>query len=987
MTMPSGRRTALKHVRAFALGIAVIFSLAACGGGDNPPLPTSPAPPAGSVAQAATISQQPRALEVIEGDTALFTVTASGTAPLSYQWRRDGVDIAGATGDTLSLANASLTLDGGSYIVVVSNSAGTAQSAAALLRVQAGQAPVILAQPLGLAGPTIGLLHVVTGTPARLSVVAEGRPAPSYQWRRNGVAITGATAPDFVSDPLDANDVGTVFDVLVSNRLGSTLSAVAQVRIAAQAQAPAITSQPDSVTVSAAASATFRVIASGVPSPNYQWTRNGQPIAGANQSELTLRTLVAADSGDRFAVIVSNDAGSATSTTALLNISNANPAAMLELLAGAPGGGGHVDGVGRNARLEGPRSVAIDAAGTIYFTDGHALRKATPGNEVVTVAAWKSTDSAITLASSGDSGARSGGVGFNNPGQIALDRDGNVFVADTGNHAIRKVTPAGILSTIAGRALGRGRPDATAQPGSAARFDAPEGIAVDSTGNVFVADTGNDVIRRITPAGEVTTYAGTGNHGSADGALTAATFRSPAVLTFASNGDLLVGDDDRVRRITATTVTTLVARLPSSSPVTGLAVEPGGVIYVTQGLIQGTSRISAIMTDGATVATLAGSATSGFADATGADARFDQPRGLAVTAAGAVLVADHGNNVLRFVGINSTVSTIAGRPELPQPATGGDGVGAQARFNFVTAQSQKARGDANVAAGPTGLVYVADNCAVRVLDTGNANAVSTLAGSTTCGSVDATGSAARFRGISGIAVSSGAGSEPVIWVSDNRAVIRRVTLQGEVTTPLGEVGARETVDGTGNQAHFDSPRGLFFDAPRRRLIVVEDNRVRAVASDMSVVTYAGDGLVGSDNGAGDTASFVVPVAAAADPDGNVLVTDTNAELRKITPGSTLQTRNVSHLAGRYPPGFSDGPGSLASFTHLAGIAIDSTGVAYVADTGNHAIRIVTPSGFVSTLALTSAQGERLLFPWGVALKDDKHLIVTAEDAVYQITLP
>jgi streptogramin lyase len=185
-------------------------------------------------------------------------------------------------------------------------------------------------------------------------------------------------------------------------------------------------------------------------------------------------------------------------------------------IAGSPAALDHTDGTGGNARFFNPSAVAVDGAGNVYVADGgdHTIRKVTQGGAVTTLA-----------GSSGQPGSSDGtgsGALFLYPYAVAVDGSGNIYVADSGNHNIRKVTPGGSVSTLAGTAGVAGSADGT---GTAALFNLPQGIAVDGTGNVYVSDTNNSTIRRITPAGVVTTLAGAaGQTGGGDGTGSSARF-------------------------------------------------------------------------------------------------------------------------------------------------------------------------------------------------------------------------------------------------------------------------------------------------------------------------------------------------------------------------------------------------------------------------------------------------------------------------------
>jgi len=522
---------------------------------------------------------------------------------------------------------------------------------------------------------------------------------------------------------------------------------------------------------------------------------------------------------------------------------------------------------------------------------------------------------------------------FNNPLGVAVDGASNVYVADAYNHTIRKIGPTGAVSTLAGSA---GWPGSEDGPGASAQFDEPSGVAVDGTGNVFVADHWNNTVRKITPDGMVSTLAGTaGGFSSVDGTGASAGFHSTIALAIDGAGNLFVVDDDTVRKITQAGVVTTLADSKGAtiefSPARGVAVDDGNNLFVTNGNV--IQRIS----PAGVVSTLAGTVGSaGSADGTGAAARFNSPQGLAVDRAGDVFVADTGNHTVRKITPAGEVTTLAGSPG----AEGGvDGTGASARF----------RQPATVAVDGTGNVLVADsgNNAIRKITADGV--VTTLAGTMrSLGSADGAGAAARFYW----PIQATVDSSGNLFVADSgNHTIRKITPAGEVSTLAGSAGHPGSTNGTGDAARFNDPRGVGVDGAGNLYVADAGNStIRKITPAGAVATFAGTaGYAGSRDGTSASA-FDRPCAVAVDGVGNVFVADMDSNtIRKITPAGVVST-----LAGlAFEAGRDDGSGSAARFDRPGGLALDGTGNLYVADTGSGTIRKITPAGVVSTLAGTA----------------------------------
>jgi hypothetical protein len=278
-----------------------------------------------SQAIAPTISIQPAGSAVTSGDAASFSVTVAGTAPLSYQWYKDGLTLAGATSASLTLSSSS-TSDAGSYTVTISNSAGSVTSTAATLKITAATvAPSITTQPASLT--------VTAGQNASFSVAASGTAPFTYQWYKDGAALSGATSSNLSLSSVSSTDAAA-YSVKVSNTTGSVVSSAAALTVTAivtakNTSAPTIDIQPLPLNVVAGKGASFSVSVSGTAPFAYQWYKDNSALSGATSSSLSIASVASTDAGS-YTVKVSNSAGSVTSTSAALTVTAAPTAPVIK---------------------------------------------------------------------------------------------------------------------------------------------------------------------------------------------------------------------------------------------------------------------------------------------------------------------------------------------------------------------------------------------------------------------------------------------------------------------------------------------------------------------------------------------------------------------------------------------------------------------------------------------------------------------------------
>jgi sugar lactone lactonase YvrE len=435
--------------------------------------------------------------------------------------------------------------------------------------------------------------------------------------------------------------------------------------------APTITAQPASQYAAVGETVTLTVAAAGSPTPTYQWQEStdggktwdnlsdGNGLSGAETATLVVGDTTAAMSGWQFRSLATNALGSATSITSTFIVESRYAITTLAGLAGSPG---CIDGTGSAAFFYDPTGVAVDSEGNVYVADSSnsTIRKITSGGVVTTLAGSAAL--------------------FWEPEGVAVDRAGNVYVADSNNATIRKITSGGVVTTLAGLAGNHGSADGT---GSAARFDNPSGVAVDSEGNLYVADYYNCTIRKVTSGGVVTTLAGlAGNAGSADGTGSAARFDNPSGVAVDSAGNVYVADCTTIRKVTSGGVVTTLAGLAGNAGSAdgtgsgarfdfpnGVAVDSAGNVYVADTYNCTIRKI----TGGGVVTTPAGLAGGpGSADGLGSVARFHEPTGIAVGSAGNVVIADRNNYTIRLgVPLALVPLSITIKPVSPTLVAGG----------------------------------------------------------------------------------------------------------------------------------------------------------------------------------------------------------------------------------------------------------------------------------------------------------------------------
>jgi len=620
---------------------------------------------------------------------------------------------------------------------------------------------------------------------------------------------------------------------------------------------------------------------------------------------------------------------------------------VIDTLSGPVGAIGDMDNAYVDARLSGPRAVAADSS-YVYIADtnNHTIRKF-DGNGVTTLAGLAGVP--------GASNGLGAGARFNKPGGLALDSNGNLFVADSGNHTIRKITPAGLVTTFAGQAGVPGTADGT---GAAAQFNFPAGLAFDASGILYVADSGNHTIRRITQAGAVTTLAGTpGTPGSANG--TPGSFDQPIGITLDSSGVIYVADtiNCTIRAIVISNSTPVVSTLaglalnPGNAIGTGNQARfngPGGIVsdgganlYVAD---TGNNAIRKVTTSGV-VTNFSGTPSptgAGALDAPGLSAQYNQPTGLALLGASTLYVADAANNVVRAViASGGTTNTLTV-------------VGQGSRTGTVDAPSSDARfvTPAGIFVAHSGTELLVSDSAQHVIREVAIDGSSSLTLVGTAGQPGtSTGLSGLLNGPTGVCTDS---SSTTVYIADTgNHAIRSYDPSNGVQTYAGLPGQPGTTDGvSASLARFNSPKGVFYLAPTLYIADTGNHTIRRVSSSTVMVVAGVAGSSGTTDGQGINARFNSPSGITADPNTSFLyVADTNNHTIRQIDGAG----NVTTIAGTAgTPGFADGIGTAAQFNHPTGVSfasVNGMNLLYVTDADNHTLRIIDlNSGQVTTVA-------------------------------------
>jgi sugar lactone lactonase YvrE len=659
------------------------------------------------------------------------------------------------------------------------------------------------------------------------------------------------------------------------------------------------------------------------------------------------------------------------------------------------------NGNGATARFNAPLDVATDAAGNTYVADAsnNSIRKISKYGNVTTLAG---------NATAGFTDGVGPNAQFNRPTGVGTDKVGNVYVADNGNKAIRKISPDGSVITIA----------SNAGP-TPAGFNLPQDVAVDDAGNVFVADYFNHRIYKISTSGEVSVFAGSGVPGTVDGNGTQAQFYHPNRLIFDESGTLFLTESyGAMRKITSDgDVSTVLAEILSGFQ-DGIASDDAGNVFVSI-VTDGDHNFISRITNNGKGALVSGS-TRGYVDGTRDSAKFFFVGGIATDNTGNIFAADMNNHRIRKISVPKLYfSTNTGTPSLPQAVwvsaadlTGDATISAPPGFELSLAEAGPYTG--TLAVSPVDDEIVSQKIYVRLTGAGSNStyigqlamsaagavtqnidvygmvfapdvqfdprAVATVAGSGTAGFQEGNAESARFNLPKDVTVDQ-EGNKYVADAANHR--IRKIDVVGNVTTLAG-TGEAGFTDGNGAQAKFNSPFGVAIDQQGNIYVADGGNHaIRKITPSGYVTTIAGNGTSGFADGPGAEARFNGPNGIAADGDGNLYITEYyNHSVRKLSKDGIVTT-----LAGNGEPGGVDGSGTNAQFYSPNNIAVDKAGNVYVTE-WYAPLRKITPDGNVTTVHTPGHAYD--LFQSGVAIDPLGNIILSVilgngQNAIYMLS--
>ncbi|MGA3236246.1 MAG: hypothetical protein ABSG03_08085 [Bryobacteraceae bacterium] len=588
------------------------------------------------------------------------------------------------------------------------------------------------------------------------------------------------------------------------------------------------------------------------------------------------------------------------------------------------------NGPATSAQLYFPNGVAVDSAGNLYIadTDNNRIRKVSNG--VITTVAGNGF-----AGYSGDNGPATN-ARLAGPWAVAVDSAGNLYIADSDNYCIRKVAN-GAIATVAGNGLAGFSGDNG--PAANAQLNNPYGVAVDSAGNLYIADTLNQRVRKVAN-GVIATIAGNGTEGYSgdNGPATSAQLGTPLGIAVDSAGSLYIAerDNERIRKVVSGVIATVAGNgmegfSGDNGPATSAELQgPEGAAVDSAGNLY----IADVYNDRirkvtkGVITTVAGGGTPVGGNGPATGVQFGYPAAVALDSSGSLYIADQQGVIWKIS--NGAIAAVAGNGT--QGFSGDGGPATAAQLNNPS----------GVAVDAAGNLYISDTDNQRIRKVAN-GVITTLAGNGTAGFSGDNGPAtgAELNLPVGVAVDSSGN----LYISDSYNNRVREVANGMIATIAGNGGSGFSgYNGPATSVPLDSPSGIAVDSAGNLYISVGfyESAVLKVSNGV-VSVVAGNGSTGfsGDNGPATSAELWEPGGVAVDSAGNVYICDgTNQRIRKVSNGV------ITTIAGNGTEGFSgdNGPAFNAQLSGPAGVAVDSSGNVYIADGGNGRIRLLTPAG-------------------------------------------
>ncbi|HUB79243.1 MAG TPA: IPT/TIG domain-containing protein [Bryobacteraceae bacterium] len=592
-------------------------------------------------------------------------------------------------------------------------------------------------------------------------------------------------------------------------------------------------------------------------------------------------------------------------------------------------------GPATGAQLHFPYGLAVDVNGNLYIADlgNNRVRRVSPDGTIQTFA-----------GSAGEGSSGDGGPAISaqmlSPRNLAIDSSGNVYISEFGAHRVRKVTPDGAISTAAGTGIAGFAGDYG--PATAAQLAFPTGLACDNSGNIYIADSENRRIRQVLPNGAIVTYLGGAE----------ITLASPIAVAVDAAGDLLVGDSTpEVHEYSVKGNWTVVAGTSSpgfagdDGPATeaelvnplDLAIDPAGDLYIADQHRVRQVNPAGIIRTAAGADYLYGIGDGGAATA----AELYLPSAVALDSGGNLYIADAGTNRVRQVSPAGTIATVAG--------TGNAAPGGEA----LPAVTTPLMTPTAVALDASGNLLIVESGANRIRAVGPDGLVRTIAGTgvTGLGADSLPATQAQLTVPQGLCLDRSGN----LYIADTgNSRILRAPPGGLISTAAGNGAAGFAGDGgPASIAQLNQPAACAVDSAGNLYIAdTYNHRIRKVDSTGNIITVAGTGVAGTggDEGAATAAGLNAPRGIAVDDNGNLYISDTgNNTIRQVTPDGAIHT-----IAGTGAEGFAvdDGPALSAWLDSPGGILLDGSGDLYFADTNNNRIRRLIPAGTIAPPAIT-----------------------------------